>query len=155
MEQNHNSNFDYGRVRDKMLKSWGQKSTEKEAAHSEKPTPEPEFQKKSFKESEKSDKIIKRKVIRRKVVRRKEPSEPVIKPALPKSVEGQTEKSGRILPAHSEEKHVRRMDTGTPLEERNGETGFSIDSGKGIRQWAVYDAVFGPPRCKRPWRPFR
>lgn len=29
MEQNHTSGFDYGRVRDKMLKSWGRKPTEK------------------------------------------------------------------------------------------------------------------------------
>lgn len=36
MEQNHTSGFDYGRVRDKMLKSWGRKPTEKEAPRREK-----------------------------------------------------------------------------------------------------------------------
>lgn len=79
MEQSHTSGFDYGRVRDKMLKSWGRKPTEKEAPRREKTARKPENQKTSFKESKKSAKIE----------IRKEPSKPVKKPALPNPAQAQ------------------------------------------------------------------
>lgn len=145
MEQNHTSGFDYGRVRDKMLKSWGRKPTEKEAPRREKTVRKPENQKTSFKESKKSAKIE----------IRKEPSKPVKKPALPNPAQAQMGKSPRIHGNHPADTSISGMDTGTHLEDRHGETGFSMDSQKGIRQWAAYDAFFGPPRCKRPWRPFK
>ena len=145
MEQNHTSGFDYGRVRDKMLKSWGRKPTEKEAPRREKTARKPENQKTSFKESKKAAKIE----------IRKEPSKPVKKPALPNPAQAQMGKSPRIHGNHPADTSISGMDTGTHLEDRHGETGFSMDPQKGIRQWAAYDAVFGPPRCKRPWRPFK
>ena len=46
---------------------------------------------------------------------------------------------------------------GSMLEETGGvsENRLPFPDTRAARQWVLYDAVFGPPRSKRPWKPLK
>lgn len=59
----------------------------------------------------------------------------------------------------SYEQQIKQVDT---KKEEHSATTETMTGNEGLsgpvldpRQWVMYDAVFGPPRCRRPWKPFR
>lgn len=148
MEQKAPNGYDYGRVREKMLRSWGKKTgtaPEKE----EKAEKAGYSEKKIFKVKQKSAKIKTgnvKNVKKNHVAVQKKRQESRIEKEVPAAV----------LPYEQQIKQVdtKKEEHSATIETMTGNEGLSgpvLDP----RQWVMYDAVFGPPRCRRPWKPCR
>lgn len=116
MEQKAPNGYDYGRVREKMLRSWGKKTG-------------------NVKNVKKNNAAV-----------QKKRQESRIEKKVPAAV----------LPYEQQIKQVdaKKEEHSATTETMTGNEGLSgpvLDP----RQWVMYDAVFGPPRCRRPWKPCR
>lgn len=162
-EPTNSGGYDYKKLRRRILKSWGEptpmetpgpaeKAEGRRPPAGEKPVaPENPLPKvhgkqessaKSFNYKKKSDKIETRTV------------KPDLKKLHPSAVIVADEKEARAKELSGE---ADRNYGGSTLQETGGvsENRLPFPDTRVARQWVLYDAVFGPPRSKRPWKPWR
>lgn len=140
--------YDYGRMRRRMLESWGKKDS---APVPEKEAPATEKIKKGasvFKVKQKSVTIGTDKGQSR-----------IQKPAVSKRAEVLPKRAAvkPSVPAVSAVKRQSPVVSGVQETQERQHRGIGL-SGNPVfdaRQWVIYDAVFGLPRSRRPWKPFR
>lgn len=150
MEHPNVKGHDYEKVREKMLRSWG-KTTGTVPEKKEKTDHEDQPEKKFFKVKNKSVKIKtgsndlttgsenlageKRKTFSAKKQELKGRNSSVFTSSFKQSL-----KQGN-----------------TGMKEHSGATEKAAFSGPipDPRQWVIYDALFGPARSRRPWKPFK
>ena len=162
-EPSNPGGYDYRKLRRRILKSWGQPAPEESPKPAEPPAarkrpkagkePAPvspaagrdekqEPSAKSFKYKQKSVKIEARTV------------KPDLKKLHPSAVIVADEKEARAKELSGE---ADRNYGGSHITETGGvsESRLPVPDARAARQWVLYDAVFGPPRSKRPWKPLR
>lgn len=150
MEHPDLKGYDYKKVREKMLRSWG-KTTGAVPKKKEKTVDENQSEKKFFKVKNKSVKIKtgsndlttgsenltreKRKTFSAKKQELKE-----------RNSSGLTSSARQSLKQGN-----TRIEEHPVTPEKAAFPGSIPDP----RQWVIYDALFGPARCRRPWKPFK
>lgn len=140
--------YDYGRMRRRMLQSWGKKDTDPAPKKEETARGEDKKRHTTFKVKQKSAKIKGEKSefrIRKPAVFRT--VEVLPKPEIKKF-------SASVISAEKRKAPEVVEVQGLKDKEKTG-TGFSGNLESDARQWVIYDAVFGLPRSKRPWKPLR
>lgn len=150
MEHPNVKGYDYEKVREKMLRSWG-KTTGAVPEKKEKTDNEVQPEKKFFKVKNKSVKI-------------KTGSND-----LTTGSENLTREKRKTFSAKKQELKERNSSIFTSSFKqslKHGNTGMKEHAGAtekaafpgsipDPRQWVIYDALFGPARCRRPWKPFK
>lgn len=163
-EQTNPGGYDYKKLRRRILKSWGKPAPGDSPKPAEPPAPQKrrkveekqavpdspaqgrndkqEPSAKSFKYKQKSVKIETRTV------------KPDLKKLHPSAVIVADEKEARAKELSGE---ADRNYGGSHITETGGvsESRLLFPDARAARQWVLYDAVFGPPRSKRPWKPLR
>lgn len=138
MEHPNVKGYDYEKVREKMLRSWGKTTGS---------VPEKKF----FKVKNKSVKIK------------------TVSNDLTTGSEDLTREKRKTFSAKKQELKGRNSSIFTSSFKQSlkqGNTGMKEHSGAtekaafpgsipDPRQWVIYDALFGPARCRRPWKPFK
>ena len=158
MEHPNVKGYDYEKVREKMLRSWG-KTTGAVPEKKEKTDNEVQPEKKFFKVKNKSVKI-------------KTGSNDLTKTGsndLTTGSENLTREKRKTFSAKKQELKERNSSIFTSSFKQSlkqGNTGMKEHSGAtekaafpgsipDPRQWVIYDALFGPARFRRPWKPFK
>lgn len=132
--------YDYKRLRQRILKSWNRETTEEPEKESTVLSSEKQFSKPAYNRTRKEAEV-------------KKPEKRYDKFLSPKENQipsGMIEKNKYITPLlqnHQSENTIE--DIAYKNKERNKRM---VEM---ARDWVVYDAVFNGPRFKHPWKPFR
>ncbi len=143
MEHPNVKGYDYEKVREKMLRSWG-KTTGAVPEKKEKTDNEDQSEKKFFKVKNKSVKI-------------KTGSENLTREKRKTFSAKKQELKGRNSSVFTSSFKQSLKQGNTGMKEHAGATEKAAFPGSipDPRQWVIYDALFGPARCRRPWKPFK
>ena len=150
MEHPNVKGYDYEKVREKMLRSWG-KTTGSVPEKKEKTDNEVQPEKKFFKVKNKSVKI---KTGSNDLTTG---SENLAREKRKTFSAKKQELKGRNSSVFTSSFKQRLKQGNTGMKEHAGATAKAAFPGPipDPRQWVIYDAVLGPARSRRPWKPFK